>query len=128
MKKWIFSASAVVILFGILVGIGYMKKEYNPNYQYIYLDALSLSGFLAILFACFIWVTQEGTFDMLIYGTKKFIKIFTGKRENDPFPKTYLEYVETKRGKTKLPVLPTIIIALIPLVIYFILRYLEIDC
>lgn len=128
MKKWIFSFCIVSILFGALVAIGYIKKGYDPNYEFIFLDALSLSGFFAILFACFIWVSQEGAFDMLIYGTKKFLKSFTRKKEDDPFPKTFIEYVEIRRGKTKLPILPTIVVAFIPITIYIILRLLEIDC
>ncbi|MFA6611711.1 MAG: DUF3899 domain-containing protein [Bacilli bacterium] len=128
MKKWLFSFSVIIILFGILVALGYLKKGNDPSYEFIFLDALSLSGFFAILFSCFVWVSQEGAFDILIYGTKRFFKSFTKRREDDPFPKTFLEYVEIKREKTKLPVLPTMIVALIPITIYIILRMLGIHC
>lgn len=128
MKKWLFSFSVIIILFGILVALGYLKKGNDPSYEFIFLDALSLSGFFAILFSCFVWVSQEGAFDILIYGTKRFFKSFTKRREDDPFPKTFLEYVEIKREKPKLPVLPTVIVALVPIAIYIILRILGIHC
>ncbi len=128
MKKWIFSFCVITILFGFLVSLGYMKKRYDPSYEFIFLDALSLSGFIAILSSCFLWVYQEGAFDILIYGTKKFFKSFTKQKENDPLPKTFIEYVETRRDKKKLPILPTIVVALIPITIYIILRLLEINC
>lgn len=128
MKKWIFSFSSVTLLFVLLVILGYIKKGYDPKYEYIFLDALSLSGFIAILFSCFLWVSQEGAFDILVYGTKIFFRSFTRKKEDDPFPKTFIEYVDIKRDKTKLPVLPTMIVALIPIAIYVVLRLFEINC
>ncbi len=128
MKKWIFSFCVITIMFGLLVVLGYMKKKYDPSYEFIFLDALSLSGFIAILVSCFIWVSQEGAFDILIYGTKKFLKSFSRQKENDPLPKTFIEYVQIRRDKTKLPILPTIVVAFIPIIIYIILRLLGIDC
>ena len=128
MKKWIFSFCVITILFGFLVSLGYMNKRYDPSYEFIFLDALSLFGFIAILSSCFLWVYHEGAFDILIYGTKKFFKSFTNQKKNDPLPKTVIEYVETRRDKKKLPILPTIVVALIPITIYIILRLLEINC
>lgn len=126
MKKWLIPIGIEIILFVMFLINNYAKLEFNPDYKYIFMDALGTSSFILLLFASFVWVTQEGTFDILIYGTKKFFRyIFNPRSENNR--QTYLEYVEEKRDSKKLPILPSIIVSLVPLITYIILAIIGLE-
>lgn len=126
MKKWIIPICIEIILFVMFLINNYAKLEFNPEYKYIYMDALGTSGIILLLFSGFIWVTQEGTFDILIFGTKKFFRyIFNPKSENNK--QTYLEYVEERRETKKLPIIPSIIVSLVPLITYIILAIIGLE-
>ena len=118
--KWIIPLAIEIILFGLFLLAGYKHNELDPAYKYIYINALGSSGLIMLLFSLFIFVTQEGVFDIVIYGTKKFFKYLLSSRR-DENRQTYIEYVEEKRDRKKVNLWPSIIISLLPLVIYFIL-------
>lgn len=65
-------------------------------------DSFFVSGLLVMLFWILIYLSQEGAFDIIVYGTKKFFNYLLKRHpEDSSLPKTYYDYVSLKREKKK---------------------------
>ena len=77
-------------------------------------DSFFVTGFILVLFGGMIFVSNNGTFNLITYGTKKFIGLF--KKESN-FKLKYHEYVLLQEEKEKADVWPTLVVGLVYLAI-----------
>ena len=72
---------------------------YSQNFNSIegYVDALTMSTFILFVLGWFIYISNEGTLDILIYGVQAFAKAIVGKKMKD----SYYDYTTGKHHVSK---------------------------
>jgi len=121
MKKWIVPNVFAIIIFGVLALI--LSKRESLYAGSIFVDAFMITGAFLWMGAGIVYINQEGAFDIVIYGVKRIVRIFK-KYVDDDSPKSYYEYVDTRRGQKKIILYPTILVGtvyfLVGLIIFLI--------
>ena len=122
----------VTFLIGLFISVAIMvsknvfKQEELVDTMHILTDAFFVPGVIILGFGLLVVASNGGTFDMLVYGTKKFINLFrkdVSKEMND----TFYDYRKA-RSEQKGEFLYLIIVGLVFIVIsiIFLLLYYEV--
>ena len=90
------------LIMGIVLLIGYTSRGEHTKELVIWVDGLTLSGFIMVLFYLLNLLTREGAFDILAYSIKLvwFNTFYRNVRETK-LPKSYREYRELKAAQAK---------------------------
>jgi hypothetical protein len=119
MKKWIVPNVIAIIIFSFIMAVTANKPTPYPGI----VDAFMITGAFLWMGAGIVYINQEGAFDIVIYGVKRIVRIFK-KYVDDDSPKSYYEYVDTRRGQKKIILYPTILVGtvyfLVGLIIFLI--------
>lgn len=97
---------------GVLISLAVLTAViiifFNANYEFdkypitCFVDILTIPGVLGIFGWLLIFVSNEGVFDLIVYGTKKFLSfIFRLHPEDSKLPKTYGDYYVMKHTGKK---------------------------
>ena len=99
MKKYLIT-TAVGLAFAALVILSKnIFAQTNPQTVFhILCDAFFVSGVCITCYGLLVFSSNEGTFDMLIYGTKKFFSLFKKDMSGEKH-KTFYEYQQTQHEK-----------------------------
>ena len=124
MKTW--KKYAITLLVGALLtlGIAYAKDVFHQTEPvkvfHILCDAFFVSGTLITSAGLLVFSTNEGTFDMLVYGMQSFVNLFRPKYAKKY--ETFYDYREAHSEK-KLPFLFLVLSGLIYLAISGVMYY-----
>lgn len=101
-------AIGLVVNGAIAAGVFSIEVFANPEIDYastplrVWGDSLAIAGLLCLLFWALVWVSEEGAFDIIVYGTRKFLAyLFRPHPEQGTLPKTYYDYVMERRAKPR---------------------------
>ena len=125
MKKFLgsfitFLVGAVFVLIIIFTKNIFVETEPMKIYRTL-TDAFFVPGILILSFGLLVLASNGGVFDMLRYGTMRFISLF--KRDhNDVRFRTYAEYVSAKH-ETKTPFMYLVYVGLFYIAISLIFLY-----
>lgn len=114
LKRFLIPSIAGIVLFFLLFSLRYGQDHYVA-------DSFWVTGVSLILFTGLIFVANEGVFDMVVYGTKRFVDLF---RKEKRVVMTYHEYVVSKQEKEKVSLWPTAAVGAIFFIIGLILSLL----
>lgn len=64
-------------------------------------DAFFVPGVLIICLGALLFVGENGIFDMLNFGVKKVVSLVRNEKYRAELPRTYYEYTEQQREKTR---------------------------
>ena len=121
--SYVVSASIVLVLgviFGLILYFFQYKDTEKTTLQY-WADVVSVTGAMGVLMWLFILMTSYGAFDMIVYGTRKMFNAIFRRNPRTGLPRTYTEYVESRREKEHDNYLPFLFISLGILVVGIIL-------
>ena len=124
MKKYIIT-SAVGLVFAALIAFSKnIFAQTDPKVVFhILTDAFFVPGVCITCYGLLVFSSNEGTFDMLIYGTKKFFSLFKKDMSQEKH-KTFYEYKEAQHGnKISFGYLLIIGLALIAISTLFLIFY-----
>lgn len=99
MKKYIVT-SIVGLVFAALIifSKNIFGQTDSQTVFHILCDAFFVPGVCITCFGLLVFSSNEGTFDMLVYGTKKFFDLFKKDNSNEKH-KTFYEYREAQRER-----------------------------
>ena len=120
---YIVSAGIVLtigVIFGLMLYFFSYKDTEKTVLQY-WADVVSATGALGVLVGLFALMTSYGAFDMIVYGTRKMFNAIFRRNPRTGLPRTYTEYVESKREKEHNNYWPFLFISLGILVVGIIL-------
>ena len=120
---YIVSAGIVLtigVIFGLMLYFFSYKDTEKTALQY-WADVVSATGALGVLVWLFALMTSYGAFDMIAYGTRKMFNAIFRRNPRTGLPRTYTEYVESKREKEHNNYWPFLFISLGILVVGIIL-------
>lgn len=121
--SYVVSASIVLVLgviFGLILYFFQYKDTEKTMLQY-WADVVSVTGAMGVLMWLFVLMTSYGAFDMIVYGTRKMFNAIFRRNPRTGLPRTYTEYVESRREKEHDNYLPFLFISLGILVVGIIL-------
>ena len=118
-KKKMVISFIVALAINVLIGVAFGLILYFASYrgtsktalQY-WADVISVTGTIGVSMWLFALVTSFGAFDMIVYGTKKMFFAIFRRNPRSGLPRTYLEYVESKKDKRTNRYWPFLIISL----------------
>ena len=99
--SYIVSASIVItlgVVFGLILYFFQYQGTEKTMLQY-WADVVSVTGTMSVLLWLFILMTSYGAFDMIVYGTRKMFNAIFRRNPRTGLPRTYTEYVESRRDK-----------------------------
>ena len=99
--KWI-SAVVVHVIIGVIFGLIRYFNAYSGTEKKaleFLADVFSITGLIGVLIWLLMLVSAYGAFSMIVYGTKKMFFAIFKRNPRSGLPRTYTEYVETKRAK-----------------------------
>ena len=120
---YIVSAGIVLtigVIFGLMLYFFSYKDTEKTVLQY-WADVVSATGALGVLVWLFALMTSYGAFAMIAYGTRKMFNAIFRRNPRTGLPRTYTEYVESKREKEHNNYWPFLFISLGILVVGIIL-------
>ena len=124
MKTWKKYVITLVVGALLALGIAYAKDVFHQTEPvkvfHILCDAFFVSGTLITSAGLLVFSTNEGTFDMLVYGVQSFIGLF--RRDYVKKYETFYDYREAHSEK-KLPFLFLILSGLVYLAISMVMYY-----
>ena len=109
----------------VIFGKGILSKTELSDIYHILCDGFFVPGMLLLGFGLLIVASNGGTFDMLVYGTKKFFNLFRKNNQNR-LAETFYDYKKAK-SESKLEFLFLIIPGLVYLVISMIFLMLYVN-
>lgn len=121
--SYIVSASIVItlgVIFGLILYFFQYQGTEKTALQY-WADVVSVTGAMGVLMWLFVLMTSYGAFDMIVYGTRKMFNAIFRRNPRTGLPRTYTEYVESKREKEHNNYWPFLFISLGILVVGIIL-------
>lgn len=99
MKKYLItSAIGLAITSLIVLSKGIFNQDDSTAVFHILCDAFFVPGVCLTCFGLLVFSSNEGTFDMIIYGTQKFFGLFKKDLKNEKY-KTFYEYKEAQHDK-----------------------------
>ena len=117
-------SAGIVITLGVIFGLVLYFFQYQGTektmLQY-WADVISVTGAMSVLMWLFVLMTSYGAFDMIVYGTRKMFNAIFRRNPRTGLPRTYTEYVESKREKEHNKYWPFLFISLGILVVGIIL-------
>ncbi|GEM_PF-5775878 len=109
LKLWLLDlgiSAGVLIVLAVLTAV--IIIFFNANYEFdkypitCFVDIMTIPGILGIFGWLLIFVSNEGVFDLIVYGTKKFLSfVFRLHPEDSKLPKTYGDYYVMKHTGKK---------------------------
>lgn len=120
---YIVSAGIVItigVIFGLMLYFLQYKGTEKTMLQY-WADVISVTGAVSVLIWLFALVASYGAFDMIVYGTRKMFNAIFRRNPRSGLPRTYTEYVESKRDKEHNSYWPFLFVSLGILVVGIIL-------
>ena len=130
MKKiWSYIINFVIgisISLAIMLSKNVFKQVSSSEVMHILCDSFFVPGILLLGFGLLIIASNGGTFDMLIYGTKKFFNMFR-KNPTKQLEETFYDY-RTAKSENKMECLHFIIVGLvfIAISVIFLLLWYEV--
>ena len=132
-KGFIIGSSVTFVVTGVIMGLVLLisftqVSELTRQAAFVgWIDALSISAVLMILFYLLNLLSREGAFDMLAYSIKLvWYNTFYRSIKETKLPSTFREYRELKRAKRKdgllfllIGPLPYLVAAVIVMIIYY---------
>ena len=121
--SYLVSASIVItvgVIFGLVLYFFQYKGTEKTMLQY-WADVVSVTGAISVLMWLFVLMTSYGAFDMIVYGTRKMFNAIFRRNPRTGLPRTYTEYVESRREKERNKYWPFLFISLGILVVGIIL-------
>lgn len=132
-KGFIIGSIVTFVVTGVIMGLVLLisftqVSELTRQAAFVgWIDALSISAVLMILFYLLNLLSREGAFDMLAYSIKLvWYNTFHRSIKETKLPSTYREYRELKRAKRKdgllfllIGPLPYLVAAVIVMIIYY---------
>ena len=132
-KGFIIGSIITFVVTGVIMGLVLLisftqVSELTTQAAYVgWIDALSISSVLMILFYLLNLLSREGAFDMLAYSIKLvWFNTFYRSIKETKLPSTFREYRELKRAKRKdglsfllVGPLPYLVAAVIVMIIYY---------
>lgn len=100
MKRFIRSKLLKFTIAGLIIGLFFFGGSllYSQNFTLEgFIDAFTLSAILVFALGWFLYISNEGLLDILIYGTQSFAKAIIGKRMKE----SYYDYSAGKERLTK---------------------------
>lgn len=92
MKKYIITSSiGLVVAILIVLSKDIFSQSEATKVYHILCDAFFVPGVCITCFGLLVFTSNEGTFDMIVYGTKKFFSLFKKDMSNEKH-KTFYEY------------------------------------
>ena len=117
-------SAGIVITIGVIFGLMLYFLQYKGTektmLQY-WADVISVTGAVSVLLWLFALVASYGAFDMIVYGTRKMFNAIFRRNPRSGLPRTYTEYVESKRDKEHNSYWPFLFVSLGILVVGIIL-------
>ena len=117
-------SAAIVLIIGVIFGLMLWFLSYKgtdkTTIQY-WADVVSVTGAMGVLIWLFTLLTSHGAFDMIVYGTRKMFNAIFRRNPRTGLPRTYTEYVESRREKEHNNYWPFLFISLGILVVGIIL-------
>ena len=103
-----------------------LKQDSSNEVMHILCDSFFVPGVLLLGFGLLVIASNGGTFDMLIYGTKKFFNMFR-KNVNKELHETFYDY-RTAKSENKMDFLHFIVVGLVFIAIsaIFVLLWYEV--
>ena len=108
------------VIFGLMLYFFSYKGTEKTMIQY-WADVVSATGAVGVLIWLFALLTSYGAFDMIVYGTRKMFNAIFRRNPRTGLPRTYTEYVESRREKEHNNYWPFLFISLGILVVGIIL-------
>ena len=98
-----FVICALITYLVILQEIHGLNRDFETQKFLILTDGFTISGGLMCLFYLLVYVSDEGAFDIISYSIQLvWVMTFHRNVRETKLPKTYAEYRELKRNKTRL--------------------------
>ena len=117
-------SAGIVITIGVIFGLMLYFLQYKGTektmLQY-WADVISVTGAVSVLIWLFALVASYGAFDMIVYGTRKMFNAIFRRNPRSGLPRTYTEYVESKKDKEHNSYWPFLFVSLGILVVGIIL-------
>ena len=117
-------SAGIVITIGVIFGLMLYFLQYKGTektmLQY-WADVISVTGAVSVLLWLFALVASYGAFDMIVYGTRKMFNAIFRRNPRSGLPRTYTEYVESKKDKEHNSYWPFLFVSLGILVVGIIL-------
>ena len=88
----------LIIAFLIMLSKKVFWQEEAKTVYHILTDSFFASGVFMTGFGLLVFATNEGSFDMLVYGIRKLFVLFKRNPENDKY-KTFYDYRQAQREK-----------------------------
>ena len=125
-KKYLITLLAGFVMAGVLAWLrGVAAQTTAAAVYHILCDMFFVVGFVLVAFGLLIVSSNEGTFDMLVYGTKSFLDMF--RKEKKLKYETFYDY-RTARAEKKAPFGYLVICGLILLAVAVVMWYLHKTC
>jgi hypothetical protein len=124
MKKYIIT-STIGLVIAILIALSkdVFGQSELKNVHHILCDAFFVSGTCITCYGLLVFSSNEGTFDMLVYGVKKFVGLFKDKTYTEKH-KTFYDYKQALgEKKISFAYLIYVGLALIGISMIFLLAY-----
>lgn len=97
MKKYIITSSiGLVVAILIVLSKDIFSQSEATKVYHILCDAFFVPGVCISCFGLLVFASNEGTFDMIVYGTKKFFSLFKKDLTKEKY-KTFYEYKDAQR-------------------------------
>lgn len=96
--------SIAMLILTILLGLWVYFSAARPSSRHpfgLLGDAFSLSGFLGLLGGLYVFVSNEGVFDIISYGVKRVFRASFDAAYREHMPQTFLAYKEAMKDKRK---------------------------
>ena len=122
--KYVITTCVGLVFAALIMFPSVFKQETTSDVYKILVNAFFVPGILIFGFGLLVLASNGGTFDMLVYGTKKFADLFR-KPHNRKITDTFYDYRRAKQehpgefGYMILTGLGFIIVSLILLVFYY---------
>lgn len=96
--------TSVLLVLTVMLGLWVYYSAARPSSRHIFGllgDAFSLSGFLGLLGGLFIYVSNEGLFDIISYGVKRVFRASFDVSYRENMPQTFLAYKQAMKDKRR---------------------------
>lgn len=110
------------VSFVIMLSKGVFSQDTSKEVMHILCDSFFVPGIVILGFGLLVVASNGGTFDMLVYGTKKFFSLFS-KNPNKQLHETFYEY-RVAKSENKGEFLHLIVVGLFFIVISIIFMIL----
>lgn len=100
-KYGIAAAAGLAMTLAVFMGRGGLDASVTKAALQALCDGCFVAGITLFCAGLLMVSAQGGTFDMLVYGMRRALRLVLSEEKQSQFPKTYYDYCAAKRGRER---------------------------